>query len=325
MSIDPQVQMLLDAEAESELPPLHKISVSDARQRLCDDLAVTDDERIPLVKSEDRMIPIDDGNIRCRVYTPDGDGPFPIMVYLHGGGWMLGNIETHDALCRFITKLSDCIVVSVDYRLAPENKYPTPLLDSYVATVWAYDHAGSLNGDSSRLAIGGDSSGGNLAAAVCLMARDRKGPKIRYQVLIYPVTDYYLPGTQSYKDNAKGFSLEYDQMVYFWENYLNDDADIDCPYICPLRSNDLSGLPPAHILTAEYDPLRDEGALYAKKLREYGVDVKLDSHEGLIHGYVTLWHVIDGAMDSIYEISKGLKRKFYSPESSSGEPVHSLK
>jgi len=197
----------------------------------------------------------------------------------------------------------------VEYRLSPECRFPGPVDDAYSATQWVYDNALKIGGIPERLAVAGDSSGGNQAAVVALMSRDRNGPPIRLQILIYPVTDYIFPGTQSYIDVATGFSLGRDQMMWFWNNYLNPNDDVNNPYICPLRADSLGNLPPAVIFTAEYDPLRDEGELYAKRLMEAGVDVALTRYDGLMHGYIMQWRVLDKGMESLTKISTEIKQR----------------
>ncbi|MEH7275798.1 alpha/beta hydrolase [Neobacillus vireti] len=244
-------------------------------------------ELAPLAKIEDRLIPVgDDAEINVRIYTPEGQGPFPLFVYYHGGGWVLGDLEIADASCRMIANRTERVVVSVDYRLAPEYKFPIPVQDSYAALQWVYENATSINGNVSNIVVGGDSAGGNLSAVVSMMARDRKGPNISAQVLIYPVTDLGYD-TDSYLEFAEGFGLDRDLMIWFGEYYINNELDSKNIYVAPLLAEDLNSLPPAFVVTAEFDVLRDEGKAYAKRLKEAGGKVESYTEPGLVHGYFT--------------------------------------
>ncbi|MED4752542.1 alpha/beta hydrolase [Brevibacillus choshinensis] len=241
-------------------------------------------ELAPLAKVEDRMIPVDtDTHIPVRIYSPEGQGPFPLFVYYHGGGWVIGDIQMTDASCRLIANQTGRVVVSVGYRLAPEYPFPIPVNDSYSALQWVSQNAAALNGNASNIAVGGDSAGGNLAAVVALRSRDENGPAISAQVLFYPVTnlDYT---TESYEQFQQGFGLDRDLMKWFGKHYVNDE-DLKNPYVAPLLARDLGNLPPALVITAENDVLRDEGLAYAKRLQEAGVQVESVCEEGLVHGY----------------------------------------
>ncbi|MBM4761777.1 alpha/beta hydrolase fold domain-containing protein [Bacillus sp. B15-48] len=244
-------------------------------------------ELAPLAKVENRLIPVgEDEEIKIRIYTPEGEGPFPLFVYYHGGGWVIGDIEISDASCRMIANRTGSVVVSVDYRLSPEYKFPIPLQDSYAALQWVHDHASSLNGNASKLIVGGDSAGGNLATVVSMMARDQNGPQISAQVLIYPVTDLGY-NTKSYKEFEQGFGLDKDLMIWFGTYYIRDESDRQNKYVAPLLAEDLSNLPQALVITAECDVLRDEGLAYAKRLKDAGVKVDTICEKGLVHGYFT--------------------------------------
>ena len=302
MPLDPQVEKMLDRSRRFNWMDHRKARL------MLDAMYLDNDPPAMIGRTRDAYIPCPWGNIRVRVYTPEGNGPFPVFVFFHGGGWVTNSIETHDSVCRHITNFSGCIVVSVDYRKPPEHKFPAPVEDAYTATQWVLDNAASLNGDPDHIAVGGDSSGGNLAAAVCLLSRDRNGPRIRQQVLIYPVTDYYLPGTPSSVEFGAGYILDRDLQIWCWNHYLKSDEDINNPYICPLRAASFAGLPPAFIITAEYDPLRDEGELYANKLRDAGVDVKLTRYEGMVHGFIMHWHLYDKSLDALREIGQELNQ-----------------
>lgn len=244
-------------------------------------------EQAPLAKIEDRLIPVDqDTEIKVRIYTPEGKGPFPIFVYYHGGGWVIGDIELTDGSCRMIANQTGSIVVSVDYRLAPEYKFPIPVEDSYAALQWISQNASVINGNAFEIVVAGDSAGGNIAAAVSIKARDQNGPNISAQILIYPVTSLDF-NTRSYQEFQKGFGLDRDLMIWFGNHYINKEEDKKNQYAAPLMADDLSNLPPALVITAENDVLRDEGLAYAERLKEAGVKVESICEQGLVHGYFT--------------------------------------
>ncbi|NRS15415.1 alpha/beta hydrolase [Brevibacillus sp. HB1.4B] len=244
-------------------------------------------ELAPLAKVEDKLIPAGaDAEINIRMYTPEGQGTFPLFVYYHGGGWVIGDLETVDASCRMLAHLSGRIVVSVDYRLAPEHKFPVPVADSYAALKWVSENASSINGSASDLVVGGDSAGGNLSTVLSLLAKDQNGPAIKAQVLIYPVTDMRFD-SPSYMEFQEGFGLNRDLMLWFSNRYINHEYDKGNPYVAPLSARDLSNLPPAIVITAECDVLRDEGIAYAERLKNAGVKVEAVCEKGLVHGYFT--------------------------------------
>ncbi len=242
-----------------------------------------------------------------RVYTPEGEGPFPLLVYFHGGGWVLGNLDTHDPLCRALANESGCVVVSVDYRLAPEHRFPAAVEDCYAAAGWVAANAALLKGDPKRVAIGGDSAGGNLAAAVALKAQDQGGPALAYQLLLYPITNYSFD-TVSYRENARGYLLSREDMVWYWDHYLGPEGEGLDPYASPLRAEDLRGLPPALVITAEYDPLRDEGEAFAARLAAAGVPVTATRYDGLVHGFLRFARAMGQgrrALEQIGEVMSG--------------------
>lgn len=246
----------------------------------------------------DRRIPGPEGEIPVRIYRPEGDGPFPLHVHFHGGGWVIGDLDTHDADCREICAGAGCVVVAVDYRMAPEHPFPAAPEDCYAATCWAAEHAQELGARTGTVSVGGDSAGGNLAAVVSLMARDRSGPEIAFQLLIYPVTDCAM-NTGSYHANGEGYMLTRDSMNWFWGHYCPDPAQRTDPLASPARAADLSGLPPALVMTAEFDPLRDEGEAFAEKLQAAGVGVELRRFEGLIHGFFSQARMVPAARAGI--------------------------
>lgn len=238
----------------------------------------------PVAKVENRQIPVHEGEITVRIYTPEGKGPFPLFVYYHGGGWVLGNLETSDAGCRLLAENTKRVVVSVDYRLAPEFKYPVPVEDSYAALCWAHDHADELNAIADDIVVGGDSAGGNLATIMTILSEENDGPAISAQALIYPVTNLDFT-TASYEKFADGFGLDKDLMIWFGEYYVNSEEDYKNVDVSPLLCEDVSALPPAIIVAAENDVLLDEGAQYRDKLKDAGVKVEYTVLPGSIHGY----------------------------------------
>jgi acetyl esterase len=243
-------------------------------------------ERLAMARVENLSIPVGGASIPARLYVPEGAGEIPpLTVFFHGGGWVLGTLETHDATCRALAHDARCAVLSIGYRLAPEHRYPTAAEDCYAATKWAAGNAGRLGVDSTHLAVAGDSAGGNLAAAVSLMARDRGGPAIAHQLLIYPVADRQFD-TASYKENGgAGNFLSTVAMQRFWDEYLGDTRTDAADLAVLLRLADVSGLPPATVVVAEHDPLRDEGLAYAAKLAAAGVPVTTIEAPGMIHGF----------------------------------------
>jgi acetyl esterase len=305
MPLDPQAQAFLEQLAAAGAPPLHELSVEEARQVIVQLFGTTGaPEAVGAVQN--RTIPGAAGEMPTRIYTPSGTGPFPVLVYFHGGGWVIGNLDAYDATCRALTNAAGCIVVAMEYRLAPEHKFPAAPEDCYAATQWVAANAAAIGGDPARLAIGGDSAGGNLTAVVAHMARDRGGPALRYQLLVYPVTDYHFD-TASYRENAEGYLLTKDAMVWFWNHYLRSTTDGTNPLASPLRAANLRGLPPAMVLTAEFDPLRDEGEAYAARLQEAGVPVTLRRYEGMIHGFFSLGAVFTQGQQAIADAAAGLR------------------
>ena len=283
--------MPLTAEAQAALklragaPPLHTLSVAEARAASAA-ARVKPQNPESLARIEDRTIPGPAGDIPVRLYSPNPDAQLPTLVYFHGGGWVLGDLDSHDPLCRALANRAQAAVVSVDYRLAPEHKYPAAAGDAYAAALWLAEHGTDWGADSTRIAVAGDSAGGNLAAVVALMARDRGAPPLRAQALIYPVTNCDF-GVESYRLNGDGsVGLSEDAMRWFWRCYTRSPAEAAEPYASPLRADTLLGLPPALVITAEYDPLRDEGEAYAARLERSGVPAELVRYDGVIHGFV---------------------------------------
>lgn len=298
MPVDPQIQVLLDLRAA--LPPLHTLTVPEARAQFAA-RAVPGLRADPVASVANRDMQGPGGSLPLRVYTPPGQGPFPLMVFFHGSGFVVCSLDTHDGLCRNLCAGTGCVVVSVDYRLAPEFKFPAAPDDCLAATRWAAANAASLGADAGCVFAAGDSAGGNLAAVTALRIRDEGGPPLRGQLLIYPVTDYYDSGAPSLTQNAEGYGLTLAGMTWFWNHYLADPSQAANPHACPMRAADLGGLPPALVVTAEYDPLRDEGEFYAEKLRAAGVTVTAKRWPGMNHGFFTVPGLVDTAGVAIDE------------------------
>ncbi|MGB3811248.1 MAG: alpha/beta hydrolase [Parvibaculum sp.] len=307
MALDPQAKGLLDAMAANPAPRIMDLPVEQGREMYRGIAATLDVQGVPIGKTEDRTIPGPAGEIPVRIYTPvaAGGDALPVLVYFHGGGWVIGDLETHDALCRSFANEAGCKVVAVDYRLAPEHRFPAAADDSFAAVKWVEANAAEIGVDATRIAVAGDSAGGNLAAVVSQLARDAKGPQIAFQLLIYPVTDTNTD-TASYRDNATGYFLERDGMNWFFDHYLGD-GDRNDPRIAPLKAASLAGLPRAYVITAGFDPLRDEGRAYADALKAAGVPTEHVNYEGMIHGFFNLRGAFDVARDAVKSAAKALK------------------
>ncbi len=310
MALDPIAAGLLQQMAEAGMPPLNEMSPADARVA-AEGFRELAGEPEDVAAVGDSVVPGPGGDIPVRIYTPAGagDGPHPALVYFHGGGWVLGDIQGMDSTCRALANRAGVVIVSVEYRLAPEHKFPAPLDDCYAVLEWVAANAASIGVDAGKLAVGGDSAGGNLAAAVALRARDTGGPGIRLQLLVYPVTkhDY---STASYTANGDGYLLTQDMMKWFWDHYLSSAEDGANPLASPLLADDLSGLPRAFVVTAEFDPLRDEGEAYAARLREAGVEVAQKRFDGQIHAFFQMLGVFPAAAEAIDDAAAELKSAF---------------
>ena len=283
MPLDPDTAALLDSLRRLDVPPLSAGTPEAARAGY--DAAPKPDGE-PVARVFDATVPGPAGEIPVRVYAPTDDPVLPVVSFFHGGGWVLSHLDGHDSLARRLALRSGALVVSVDYRLAPEHPFPAPHDDCWAATRWLADHAGEFGGDGSRLAVAGDSAGGNLAAGVALRARD-EGLDLAFQLLVYPAVD--LDFTRpSMIDNATGYFLTTEDMQWFWNHYVTPE-NRDNPYAVPMTADDVSGLAPALIQTAEYDPLRDEGEAWGERLREAGVDVTITRYDGVVHGFVSRW------------------------------------
>ena len=305
MALDEQAKAFLRELEEAGGPPLNEMTPAEARKALAATVeSAGEPEQVGNITN--RSIPGPLGDIPIRVYTPEGRGPFPALVYLHGGGWVAGDLEMVDPSCTMLTNWAGAVVISVNYRLAPEHKFPAPVTDCYAATQWVSSNAAELNVDPERIAVGGDSAGGNLAAAVSVVARDSGTPDLAFQLLFYPVTnlDYE---TNSYRENGDGYFLTTDMMRYFWGHYLESEDIGRDMRASPLLMEDASGLPPTFVVTAEFDPLRDEGEAYAELLREAGNDVTVKRYDGQIHGFVTRCGIMDRGKQAIEDAAAQMR------------------
>jgi len=313
--LHPQTQGLVDAMARMNLIPPDKLSVEQAREQFRR-------SRIPFVapaeqvdSAKDATIPGPGGGLRIRMYRPLGsrsDELLPGLVYFHGGGWVFGDLDSHDPLCRELCNLARCAVVAVDYRLAPENRFPAAVEDAISAIRYVAQHAIALGIDGARLAAGGDSAGGNLAAVAALTFRDQGGPELKLQVLVYPVTDFSMEAP-SYTRIANGFTFSKERMSYFRGLYLRGPEDAANWRASPLKAKDLSRLPSALLIAAGHDPLVDEGKAYADRLAAAGVPVTYTRYDGMVHGFVSMAGAIDAGHTAIAEAATALKRAFSPP------------
>lgn len=307
MPLDPQARAVLDQLEASNLPDLASVDPVVIRQLT--DASVDLSQGEPVAEVENRTLPGPAGEIPVRIYTPEapeGSAPFPGVVYFHGGGFVYCGLDTHDGTCRSLANAAGCVIVSVDYRLAPENKFPAAPEDCFAATRWVSENGAEIGVDPTRIAVAGDSAGGNLASVVALMARHRRGPALAFQLLVYPIANYAFD-TDSYRENAEGYLLTEKMMRAFWRHYLSDEAEAESPYASPLRAESLQGLPPAFVITAEFDPLRDEGEAYAKRLAEAGVAATAHRYSGMIHGFFSMGPSIERAQVAIADAGRALR------------------
>jgi acetyl esterase len=300
----------LIAEAEAGVqPPVDGLSVESARQRLSDLFAPQPTE--PVASVENFSVPGPESDVPVRVYEPDADGPYPIVLYFHGGGWVVGDLDTHDTVCAALTNRANCLTISVDYRLAPEHPFPAGLEDCYSALEWVSEYGHRMNGDPDRLAVAGDSAGGNLAAAVSLLARDRDGPDIAHQALVYPaVASPVVHHFDSYDENGEGYLLELAGSRWYMDKYVDSPIHFRNEYFAPLLADDLSDLPPATVVTAGFDLHRDEGIAYADRLDAAGVDVSHTNYEEMIHTFVNLPEFFPESKAALEEIATRLTASF---------------
>lgn len=306
MPVTPEVQSILDFIAAAEGPPREELDPAELRQGYAALNMV--ESRPEMASVTDRVVPGPGGDIPIRVYVPtDEPGPRPVLVYFHGGGWVIGSVDTHDGTARAVAESSGVTVVSVDYRLAPENPFPAAIDDALAAIRWVVQHASELDVDPGRLALGGDSAGGNLAAVAAQELNTAGAVSVRFQLLIYPVTD----GTMAYPsidENAEGYFLTKATMTWFWQQYVGD-GDRTGPRVSPMHAGDeaLAAAPPTLVITAEYDPLRDEGEAYAARLRAAGVDATATRYDGMIHGFFSMRDLIPEGKAAVDQAGEALR------------------
>ena len=306
MPVDPPVQTLRAARRAQGATPFEERSGAEARVA-ARSFAELQGEAEEVASVAHRFIPGPTADLPVRIYTPaTGDGPFPALVYFHGSGWVVLNIEVCDTSLRTLANSTGRVVVSVNYQKAPEHPFPVPFDDCWAATLWTFENAETLDLDTSRIGVIGDSAGGNLAAAVALRARDEGAPSLAFQGLIYPAVDYGWD-TGSALENAEGYLLQRESMRWFWNHYVPDSSLADDWRVSPLRAADHGGLPPAFIATAEFDPLRDDGRAYAAKLRDAGVPVSYSEYAGMIHGFYWMQGIADGAKRLHEEVAREVR------------------
>ncbi|MEV4235658.1 alpha/beta hydrolase [Nocardia sp. NPDC050408] len=315
MPLKPEAQVIVDLAAAA-FPALgtEVLDAVEARRILAARPAAQVDP-IPVGRVEERLVPGPVGaqQVRVRMYWPAAPGAdLPVVLFCHGGGFVICGLDSHDQLCRAMSNSVSAIVVSVDYRQAPENRFPAAAEDAFIVLKWIATQAASFGGDPARIAVAGDSSGGNLAAVTALMARDHNGPAIAHQLLIYPMLDP-ARDTASYRENASGYFVTDDHLRWYWEQYLASDADAENPYAAPPRATDLSGLPTAYIITAEFDPLRDEGEAYGRRLRDAGVETVTIRYDGQFHGFFSMADNLSDAKDAADQAFSAVRRALEKP------------
>ncbi len=304
--LDPQARKILEAGAASGLPPVYSVSIPEARTRMHAGFTAGAPE--PILEKRDLLIPGPEGGIPARLYRATSDPDLPLVVFYHGGGWTVNDLDTHDRLCALVARYSASLVISVDYRRGPESKYPAAFTDAWDGFMWCSLNQQTLGTTSRKIAVAGDSSGATLATTIALRAREWGGsPRISAQLLFYPATDYMYPQTTSYQEFVTGYSLDFAFMEWSWSNYLPEAWTLADPYLFPLRASDLSGLPPAVIQTANFDPLRDEGRAYAERLQACGVPVTYENMETQMHGYAMQTRAIETASAAVQRACSDLR------------------
>ena len=316
-----QEQKIMDRYAKFSTPAVETLSPANARnlptlKNAVEVMALEQPAKAapePALRISHILIPGPAGDILARVYTPEGTSPLPVLVYFHGGGWVIANLDVYEPSCRALANAAGCIIVSVAYRQAPENKFPAAVDDAFAALQWVMKNTAKLGGDPKRVAVGGESAGGNRAAVTCLMARETGRQMPVAQLLVYPITNYAFD-TPSYKEHADAKPLNAAMMRWFFKHYLRSEADGADPHVSPLRASDLSGLPTATIITAEIDPLCSEGEAYAKRLADAGVRVNTKRYEGVTHEFFGLAGVVDEAKEAVAYAARGLMGQTGSPK-----------
>ena len=308
MPFDPQVARWRDRRIAEQVRPLYTQTLAEARAADLAEIQAGAGTPEPVFEVVDLSMPVSGGRLPLRLYRPSSRDRQPVLVYFFGGGWTLGQIETCDGICRTLANAVGCVVIAAGYRLAPEHKFPTPVDDCYGAVSWIAEHAAELGVDPDRVAVGGDSAGGNLAAAVTLLARDRGGPALAAQLLVYPNT-CYAADTPSLRENDDPSMFNRRSVDWYWSHYLATPADGRNPLASPLLAADHTGLPPALVITAEYDPLRDEGEQYADRLAAAGVPTRLSRYDGMMHGFFLMYPVFDGGRRAVDEAVEFLRQR----------------
>jgi acetyl esterase len=310
MPLDPQVQQVLELIRSAGNPEYWQMTPQQAREWHNQKAGILDIKPTPVFRVEDRRIPGPASEIPVRIYTPRASSQFlPVLVWLHGGGHVVGSLQSYDAICRQLALEADCIVVSVDYRLAPEHKFPAGVEDCFAALTWAGRHAGEFGGDAKRIAIGGDSAGGNLAAVCAIMARDEGAPRLVFQLLVYPRTAAW-EDSPSHREFADGYILTRKTILWFHNHCLKSDADRQDWRWAPLDCPDLSRLPPALVIVAECDPVRDDGIFYAERLKQAGNALELTNYAGMVHPFFSMGGAIDAGRRALSQAAGALRRAF---------------
>jgi acetyl esterase len=309
-SLHPQIVQVLEAMAKAELRPIEAMTPSEARAQMEATAQSRKAEPLPVARLEERTVPGPAGGIRLRLYWPEAPAPAPAIAYYHGGGHVIGSLDTHDLIARNLCSGAGALVASVDYRMGPEHKVPAAVEDSFSALEWLHKSAANLGADPARLGVHGDSAGANLAAVVALLARDRGGPELRLQSLVYPVGDYTLSGA-SYRKYAQGYGLlTRDSMAWFARHYLRTPSDAEDWRASPLKAASFAGVAPAVVVTAECDVLHDDGESYAAALRAAAVPVEYREYPGMIHGFLGMVPLVDDAMNAQRQIWAAFRRAF---------------
>lgn len=311
-TLDPQAKVLMDIVARAAAPAFHTLDVAKARDETRKLHAYFSPPPPPVAAVREIQIPRGEGAIPARLYRAAGSTAttkLPLLVFFHGGGWTVGDLDSYDPLCRTLANEARCAVLSIDYRLAPEHPFPAAVDDAYTATVWASEHARALGVDAARIAVGGDSAGGNLAAVTAILARDRGIPALMFQLLVYPATDQ---GSErpSWQQFGRGYLLDLESIRYFQNKYLRHARDYDDWRASPLLRHDLKGLPPALMITAGFDPLVDDCVAYAQHLRASGVEVQYRCYDGMVHGFLTLGKMFPAAVEATRLAADALARAF---------------
>ncbi len=309
-NLHPQIVQVLDAMAKAELRPIEEMTPAEARAQMEATARSRKAEPLPVARVEEQQILGPGGQIRLRLYWPEAPGPAPAIVYYHGGGHVIGSLDSHDLVARNLCAGAGAVVASVDYRMGPEHRFPAAVEDSFAALRWVHANAASLGADPLRIGVHGDSAGANLAAVVALMARDAGGPQLRLQSLVYPVADYTMAGA-SYGKYSEGCGvLTKDAMAWFRDHYLRSAADAEDWRASPLKARHFAGVAPAVVVAAECDVLHDEGADYAEALRRAGIAVEYREYLGMIHGFFGLVPLVDDAMTAQRQVWAAFKRAF---------------